>query len=195
MQGLGFVLMCFGGPYPLFVFAYYLNGFGLGLQDAQVNALTSRLPNAATKMFLMHAVYGLGATISPLVSTEFVKAVPAKFYTYFAVSVGLALATFLCLVGVFRGRTEDQVVGVRIADPVEEGGVELGNQVVEVKPDDVGVVGVLDIRESKVGGRDIEATITNGGSGGKMKRIMRTPAVHFMAFYILVYVRLSPYGI
>lgn len=32
MQTLGFTLMCWGGPYPLFVIAYLINGFGLGLQ-------------------------------------------------------------------------------------------------------------------------------------------------------------------
>ncbi len=32
MQMTGYVLMCWGGPYPLFVFAYVLNGFGLGLE-------------------------------------------------------------------------------------------------------------------------------------------------------------------
>jgi hypothetical protein len=31
-QGLGYVLMCWGGPYPLFVCAYLFVGFGLGLQ-------------------------------------------------------------------------------------------------------------------------------------------------------------------
>lgn len=29
---IGYVLMCWGGPYPLFCFAFVLNGFGLGIQ-------------------------------------------------------------------------------------------------------------------------------------------------------------------
>lgn len=32
MQTLGFVLMCWGGPYPVFVLAYCIGGFGMGLQ-------------------------------------------------------------------------------------------------------------------------------------------------------------------
>ncbi|ORY26856.1 major facilitator superfamily domain-containing protein [Naematelia encephala] len=143
-QALGYVWLCWGAPYPVFVLGYVFVGYGLGLQDAQVNSLTSRLPGASTKMFLMHAVYGLGATVSPLVSTEFVKRVP-RIYLYFTVSLGLAIITLVVLALVFRGRTEDQVVGVR--------------------PD-----------------------VEKSASGGKMKRILTTPVVHYMAIYICIYV-------
>jgi fucose permease len=92
-------------------------------QDAQVNSLTSRLPDASTKMFLMHAVYGLGATVSPFVSTAFVQHEPTHVYYYFAVSLALAILTALVLALVFRGRTEDQVVGKRLPD--EESSTEV----------------------------------------------------------------------
>ena len=32
MEAIGYILMASGGPYPLFAFAYVINGFGLGLQ-------------------------------------------------------------------------------------------------------------------------------------------------------------------
>ncbi|WVQ97850.1 hypothetical protein IAU59_004965 [Kwoniella sp. CBS 9459] len=116
MQALAYCLICWGAPYPLFVIAYVFNGFGLGLQDAQVNSLVTRLENNTTKMFLMHAMYGFGATISPFVSTAFVQHEPRRVYLYFAASLGLALLTVASLVIVFRGRTEDQVVGRRAPD-------------------------------------------------------------------------------
>lgn len=144
----------------LFVLAYIPNGFGLGLQDAQVNSLTSRLDNAQTKMFLMHAIYGLGATVSPLISTEFVKSVGESVYFYFAVSLGLALFTALTLVVVFKFRTEDQIVGRRGENEREEGVEEVGA-----------------VRKEQ-----------EESSGDKMKRIMKTPAVHFLAFYTMIYV-------
>ncbi|WRT64998.1 uncharacterized protein IL334_001939 [Kwoniella shivajii] len=161
MQGLAYILICWGCPFPLFVVAYVFNGFGLGLQDAQVNSLVTRLENSSTKMFLMHAMYGFGATISPFVSTAFVQRVPSKVYLYFAVSLGLALLTVLALVIVFKGRTENQVVGKR----------------------------QLEIRVDKSGNsREVDPTHEGGGSGGKMKRILSTPVVHFMAFFLLIYV-------
>lgn len=141
-------------------------------QDAQVNALTTRLPNASTKMFLMHAVYGLGATLAPLVSTQFVKRIPTRFYLYFCVSVGLGLATAMALILVFQGRTDDQVVGRRQPDPV--------------------TVNRVNQQElSSVANREKDSIPPDsGGSGKKMKAIMRMPAMHYMAFYIFIYVSL-----
>lgn len=44
-QMLGYVFMCWGGPYPLFCFAFVLIGFGLGLQVGPNPAtLTERMP-------------------------------------------------------------------------------------------------------------------------------------------------------
>nr|XP_019008732.1 uncharacterized protein I206_06414 [Kwoniella pini CBS 10737]OCF47513.1 hypothetical protein I206_06414 [Kwoniella pini CBS 10737] len=161
MQGLAYILICWGCPFPLFVIAYVFNGFGLGLQDAQVNSLVTRLEDSSTKMFLMHAMYGFGATVSPFVSTAFVQHVSSRVYLYFAASLGLALITVLALVVAFRGRTETQIVGKR----------------------------QLEIRYNKDGtSKEVDPTHEGGGSGGKMKQILTTPVVHYMAFYMLIYV-------
>ncbi|KAK6903976.1 hypothetical protein I203_107487 [Kwoniella mangroviensis CBS 8507] len=162
LQGLAYILICWGSPFPLFVIAYIFNGFGLGLQDAQVNSLVTRLENSSTKMFLMHAMYGFGATVSPFVSTAFVQHIPNHVYYYFAVSLGLALVTVLALVVVFRGRTDNQVVGKR----------------------------QLEVKVNKDGSttENEPASKENEGSGGKMKQILKAPVVHYMAFYMLIYV-------
>lgn len=131
--------------------------------------MTSRLPNANTKMFLLHAFYGLGATVSPLVSTEFVKREPSRVYLYFVVSLGLGVATVVALLSVFRLRTEDQIVGQRLEPPETIPLESLGD------PE----------------GRDetlVNRKEQDEGSGSKFKRILRTPAVHFMAFYLAIYV-------
>ncbi|WVQ84077.1 hypothetical protein IAT38_006222 [Cryptococcus sp. DSM 104549] len=167
MQGLGYVLMCWGSPYPLFLVAFSLNGFGMGLQ---VNTLASRLPNASTKMFLLHAWYGVGATVSPLVSTAFVKHVPRKVYSYFAVSLGLALATAAGLLLAFGLRTGDQVVGGREEQRVGVEELVLAQPVAETTPN---------LTQEKKASQD---------SGSKMRAIMKNPVVHFLAFYLFVYV-------
>ncbi|KIR42653.1 hypothetical protein I307_01001 [Cryptococcus deuterogattii 99/473] len=169
MQAVAYALICWGCPYPLFLIAYIFNGFGLGLQDAQVNSLTSRLPNSSTKMFLMHAWYGFGATISPFVSTAFVQHIPQRVYLYFAVSLGLAIITAIALVAVFHLRTDDQIVGKREETDQDStdssevpAAVNSEGQVIEKKP--------------------------KHDSSSKMKRIMKTPVVHCMAFYMVIYV-------
>lgn len=171
-----YCLMCWGPPFPLFLIAYLFNGFGLGLQDAQVNSMTARLPNANTKMFLLHAFYGFGATISPLVSTEFVKREADRVYLYFAVSLGFAAVTVALLLGVFRLRTEDQVVGRRSVEPEEGVLADEKHAPQAIEPE------LTQEQEQTQKRKEVE------GSGGKMKRIMRTPAAHFMAFYLAVYV-------
>ncbi|XAO21781.1 hypothetical protein I312_100537 [Cryptococcus bacillisporus CA1280] len=169
MQAVAYALICWGCPYPLFLIAYIFNGFGLGLQDAQVNSLTSRLPNSSTKMFLMHAWYGFGATVSPFVSTAFVQHVPQRVYIYFAVSLGLAIVTAIALVAVFRLRTDDQIVGKR--EETDQDSTDSS----EV-PAAVNSEGQVSEKKPK---RD---------SSSKMKRIMKTPVVHCMAFYMVIYV-------
>lgn len=141
-----------------------------------MNSLTTRLSNASAKMFLMHAFYGFGATVSPLISTQFVKHVP-RFYLYFCVSVGLALTTVIVLAIVFQGRTEDQIVGRRQPDPVT------GNRIGQ---DTSSRAGMGTVAETP--GEKDERPVHSGGSGGKMKAIMATPVVHYMAFYTMIYV-------
>lgn len=174
-QVLGYIFMCWGPPYPLFCFAFVCNGYGLGLQDAQVNTMVSRLPNASNLLFLMHAVYGLGATASPLVATQFVKHFRHKVYYYYFVSLALGLVTALMLLGVFQLRTEDQVAGRRVEDqpvPVTP---------VETKSDGGELGGVPE---------PASPTAKTGptSSGSKMKQIMSIGATHYMALFILLYV-------
>jgi len=118
----------------------------------------------------MHAIYGFGATVSPLVSTEFVKSLSSTVYYYFAVSLGLALFTCVALFTVFRLKTEDQVVGRREPEVVSQTDAVVGES------------------EGEKRDREVQERRDAGSSGNKMKRIMKTPAVHFMAFYIMIYV-------
>ena len=129
-------------------------------------------------MFLLHAFYGLGATVSPLVSTEFVMRLPNRVYLYFCVSCGLAVSTVVALSVIFRGRTDDQIVGRRQPDSFSS--------------NRVGQETSIPITGSEREGEKVERAVHSGGSGGKMKRIMKTPAVHYMAFYILIYVSPRP---
>ncbi|KAL1409914.1 hypothetical protein Q8F55_003913 [Vanrija albida] len=178
-QVLGYIFMCWGPPYPLFCFAFVCSGYGLGLQDAQVNTMASRLPNANNLLFLMHAVYGLGATASPLVATQFVKHVRSKVYYYYFVSLGLGLATAVTLLVVFQLRTEDQVAGRRVEDHPES--VPQAVTETETKSDGEGGAEV-----AAPAARTVKTGPTSSGS--KMKQIMRISATHYMALFILLYV-------
>lgn len=120
----------------------------------------------------MHAWYGFGATVSPFVSTAFVQHVPQRVYIYFAVSLGLAIVTAIALVAVFRLRTDDQIVGKR--EETDQDSTDSS----EV-PAAVNSEGQVSEKKPK---RD---------SSSKMKRIMKTPVVHCMAFYMVIYVSIT----
>lgn len=192
-QMVAYALMCWGGPYPLFCVAFVLVGVGLGLQDAQVNSMLTRMPNANTLMFLMHAMYGLGATASPLVTTQFVKHVENTVYYYYAVSLGLAAVTCVLLLVVFQLRTDDQVVGRRTGAPIADATGTADSSAVtattELEMTPATTTDATVELAQPPSPRTAKATKPPAsGSGSKMKRIGRSGTIYIMAFYILIYV-------
>lgn len=158
------------------------------------------MPNATTVMFMSHAMYGLGATISPFVATAFVQRVTERFYLCFTISLALATITVVILVLIFQGRTEDQIVGKRVAGEAEveapsvpvpdAGAMMLGESQVETattreheaeRKDSLVVPGTPDEMI------DPEAR----ASGQKLKAILSTPRAYFLAIYIFLYVSAS----
>ncbi|KAI0754425.1 MFS general substrate transporter [Daedaleopsis nitida] len=105
-QVLGYALEAPAPPFPVFVLGYAVNGFGLSLQDAGANGFVASLKeNAATKMGILHAVYGVGALASPLVSTQFSQLPHWSFH--FLASLGIALSNAILLAAVFRFKDQD----------------------------------------------------------------------------------------
>lgn len=149
-------------------------------------------------MNFMHAVYGLGATISPLISTEFVKRMSGRVYLYFLVSVGLTLVCIFTLVVTLQLRTDDQIVGRRGAAADSADAVEL---------DRVSQEDEKDLRMDSLGNSTETTAMTKSSidedtaevaelrdnqvvaSSDKFKRLLQLPTVHYMAFYVAIYVR------
>jgi MFS family permease len=114
-------------PFPLFVIGFCVNGFGLGLQDAQANGFITRLPNATSRMSIAHAVYGLGALVSPIIATQFAKPDIKDWHFHYLCSVGLMSLNTLLLAYTYRGLHESELFAgqhyvpvVRAADPATE---------------------------------------------------------------------------
>jgi fucose permease len=59
-------------PYPVLVVVFVLAGYGNGLADSGWNAWIGDMANANEVLGFLHACYGLGGTISPLVATTLV---------------------------------------------------------------------------------------------------------------------------
>ncbi|GJE94799.1 MFS general substrate transporter [Phanerochaete sordida] len=106
-QVAGYAIDAAAPPFPAFVFAFALNGFGIALQDAGANGYVASLKdNAQTKMGLLHATYGAGALCAPLAATP-ISHMKHWSYQYLA-SVGIATLNTIVLAVVFRGKRQEE---------------------------------------------------------------------------------------
>ncbi|KAK0480368.1 MFS general substrate transporter [Armillaria novae-zelandiae] len=93
-------------PFPVMVIAYALAGFGMSLQNAQGNGFVGGLKeHKTTKLNMLHAAYGLGAFVSPLVATHF--SYEHHWSYYFIISTGIAVSNSVVLAFVFRFKTQE----------------------------------------------------------------------------------------
>ncbi|TFL07868.1 MFS general substrate transporter [Pterulicium gracile] len=117
LQTIAYAIMAGAPPFPVFVIAFFINGFGLAVQDAQANGFVAALRDH-TKMGILHAVYGLGAFCVPLVATQFAQMDRWSFH--FLTSLGLALSTVVVNTLVFKFNTEDECLIMIGREPGEK---------------------------------------------------------------------------
>ncbi|KAG8720741.1 hypothetical protein FRC08_018282 [Ceratobasidium sp. 394] len=111
LQVVAYCLLAPALPFPVMCIAYAINGFGIALQDAQANGFVAALPNnASAKMGLLHAAYGAGAFVAPLVATQFAQLPRWSFH--YLTSLGLAIINAISLLVVFRLRSQDEILGI-----------------------------------------------------------------------------------
>ncbi|KAF4564724.1 hypothetical protein EYR40_010896 [Pleurotus pulmonarius] len=144
---IAYTLQAPGPPFPVFVIAYVINGAGIAMQDAQANGYVASIKeNAETKMGILHAAYGMGAFVAPLVATQFAQAERWSFH--FLVSLGISLSNAVALIMVFRFKGQDECLAA-MGQPVAE---------------------------------------KDTSEHSKFRQILTQKTVHFLAFFILVYV-------
>ncbi|TFK19731.1 MFS transporter, partial [Coprinopsis marcescibilis] len=109
VQFVGYVVMCAAPPFPVIACSYGLTGFGISLQNAQANGLLGSLKeHMSVKLGIFHCLYGLGAFVSPFVSTHFSGIYIWSFH--YLISSGLQLSNLLFLILVFRFRKQDDIL-------------------------------------------------------------------------------------
>ncbi|KAG9086157.1 hypothetical protein FS749_003879 [Ceratobasidium sp. UAMH 11750] len=110
-QVVGYTILAPAPPFAVMCMAYALNGFGIALQNAQANGFISALPNnTSAKMGLLHAGYGAGAFIAPLVATQFAQLPRWSFH--YLTSLALALANVGTLLAAFKLKWQNDILGI-----------------------------------------------------------------------------------
>ncbi|KAH8822989.1 MFS general substrate transporter [Flagelloscypha sp. PMI_526] len=107
MAAIGFALLGPALPFPVFLVAYVFIGFGMSLNDAQCSGYVAMMPRGPkTKMGFLHATYGCGALVGPIVSTQFSK-MEHWNYHYIA-SAGLMVPIIISHLCVFQGQYQNE---------------------------------------------------------------------------------------
>ncbi|ODV80312.1 major facilitator superfamily [Suhomyces tanzawaensis NRRL Y-17324] len=88
------ILVSTGVNYPVVVFGFFFSGIGTGIVVSQLNVFVSGFDNSSVALGYFHGIYGLGASVSPLIATTFVDAGVRWHYFY----IILAVAMFGCAV-------------------------------------------------------------------------------------------------
>ncbi|KEP55841.1 MFS transporter [Rhizoctonia solani 123E] len=109
LQILAYAVLAPAPPFPVICISYAINGFGISLHNAQANGFVAELPkNTSAKLGLLHAGYGAGAFIAPLVATQFAQ-IP-RWSLHYLTSLGISLANSIALFVVFRLRQQHEVM-------------------------------------------------------------------------------------
>lgn len=88
-------------PYPVLVVVYMLAGFGNGIGDAAWNAWIGAMANANEVLGVMHAFYGLGGVLAPLIATSMITKLGVEWYQYYYVMIAVAAVELVALVSTF----------------------------------------------------------------------------------------------
>ncbi|KAF5604735.1 tetracycline resistance [Fusarium subglutinans] len=96
-----YIIIAVHPPYPVLVLVYCLAGFGNGISDAAWNAWIGNLDRANETLGFLHAFYGAGGVISPLIATNMIAKADLPWYTFYYVMIGLATIEFIACTWAF----------------------------------------------------------------------------------------------
>lgn len=88
-------------PFSVLVLVFILAGFGNGLEDGAWNAWLGVMKNANELLGILHAFYGLGAILSPLIATSMITKANLDWYMFYYLMIGLALLEIISAVAAF----------------------------------------------------------------------------------------------
>ncbi|KAM3424687.1 hypothetical protein BST61_g6674 [Cercospora zeina] len=102
---LAYIIIALHPPFPVLVISFILAGFGNGILDAGWNAWIGAMMNANELLGLLHAFYGVGATIAPLVATTMITKANLPWYYWYYCMIGFATVELIASVHAFWHET------------------------------------------------------------------------------------------
>ncbi|EAT85417.2 hypothetical protein SNOG_06766 [Parastagonospora nodorum SN15] len=88
---IAYIVIAVHPPYPVLVIIFMLAGFGNGLADAAWNAWMGNMANPNEVLGFLHALYGVGAVLAPLIATTMItKGSKLPWYYFYYVMIAMA---------------------------------------------------------------------------------------------------------
>lgn len=84
---IAYIANCCHPPYPVLVVTLALAAIGNGLSDSAWNSWASSMQHASQVLGCLHAAFGLGAVMTPLVLTAFVSRAGMPWYYFYYIMV------------------------------------------------------------------------------------------------------------
>ncbi|KAG1452945.1 hypothetical protein G6F56_007690 [Rhizopus delemar] len=122
LQGISFSILMMGFPFPVMGLSMGLTGFGSGLSDAAINVFAASLPMATLLLNIIHALYGVGAMLSPLVATFLLE----HELSWKGIYMFLSALAVLNILGIKLG-----FKGVKLEEEEEEGTKESRREIIK----------------------------------------------------------------
>ncbi|KAL2881769.1 hypothetical protein SGCOL_002925 [Colletotrichum sp. CLE4] len=92
-------------PYPALVAAFVIAGFGNGLSDAGWNAYIGNMARANEVLGFLHASYGVGGVIAPLIATTMINKANLGWWNFYYFMLGLACIELVWCTAAFWPQT------------------------------------------------------------------------------------------
>lgn len=102
---VAYIIVSLHPPYAVLVVVYMLAGFGNGIGDGAWNAWIGAMDNPNEVLGMLHACYGAGGVLAPLIATSMITKAKVEWYAFYYVMVGAAAIEMVATVSMFWTKT------------------------------------------------------------------------------------------
>lgn len=103
-------------PFGVFCATFFLAALGTAFQDSQANTFVSRVKTAHRWLGVVHASYGIGCLVGPLIAAAIASARPEKWTRFYWLLVGLGVTNLTSVAWTFR---RDLAFGVNLEEGID----------------------------------------------------------------------------
>ncbi|ANB12149.1 Bsc6p [Sugiyamaella lignohabitans] len=176
-QLICYIIACTAPPYPVFVIAYGIGGFGNGCLESALNSWMGGLDHANQILGLLHGFYGLGGIICPASFTGIIGSGVKWNYCYFLM-IGMSVISVVFSSIAFWGDT-----GAHYREKIDNSDKELAS--IETMTTD----SILQTDKAQnQSGNNNEQDASKNKSTSMMKEVLTNQLVWLLSAVLFLYV-------